>query len=293
MNTQRSLVFFGSSAYVLPIIQKLHDNFHLTLVITTERHETDPVPTLCKKLDLPYLSVDTLASDEIASKLRDTDASVGVVASFGLLIPEEIIDIFPKGIVNIHPSYLPYYRGATPIQSALVHGDKETAVSIMVIDQELDHGPLLSQLPLEITPEDTTESLYTKAFTIGAEKLVDILPAYISGTIEPREQDHSKATYTPRTLNREAGFIDISNPPLHVSNLIRAYYPWPGVWTKVKINGQEKVLKLLPNLNRHPELSSGSHTDKILFQIEGKKPVSKKDLLNGYPELKNVIKILS
>jgi methionyl-tRNA formyltransferase len=268
------IVFFGSYHYVLPIIEVLHKHFDLRLVVTTEQKSTDAVPSYCTKQDIPLLQITTLTSDEIESKLRTTDTPVAVVASFGLIIPTEIIDIFPKGIINLHPSFLPYYRGATPIQSAIKNGDTETAVSIMVIDQELDHGPLLSQLPLEISPEDTAESLYLKAFTLGAEKLIDVLPAYIAGNVEPREQDHSKATYTPRHLTRHDGFIDIANLPSkkELDQTIRAYFPWPGVWTKVKINGQEKILKLLPNQ---------------MFQMEGKKPVSKKDLLNGYPQLAN------
>lgn len=287
------IVFFGSSAYVLPIIETLNAHFDLKLVVTTEQKPTDAVLAYCLKHEIAVLSTNTLKTDEIEIQLRDIDAPIAVVASFGLLIPEEIIEIFPKGIVNIHPSYLPYYRGATPIQSAIANGDTETAISIMVIDTELDHGPLLSQLPLEISAEDTAESLYIKAFKLGAEKLVDILPAYVAGTIESREQDHAKATYTPRHLTRESGFIDIQNPPANTANLVRAYSPWPGVWTKITINGQEKILKLLPNTNRHPELDSGSQINTILFQVEGKKPVSKKDLLNGYPELKEVIEQLS
>ena len=268
------VIFFGSSAYVLPIIQILHDHFDLTLVVTTEKNNTDPVPTLCKQLGTDILTTNTLVPDEIEMKLRNENADVAIVASFGLIIPEEILHIFPKGIVNIHPSYLPYYRGSTPIQTALANGDTETAVSIMVIDTKMDHGPLLSQLPLAITPEDTTQSLYEKAFQMGAEKLVDILPAYVEGTIEPREQDHSKATFTPKEFTRESGFFEITNPPANLSHLIRAYYPWPGVWTKIRINDQEKVLKLLPN---------------NMFQVEGKNPVNKKDLLNGYPQLKEVL----
>lgn len=276
------LVFFGSSAYVLPIIEVLNNIFNLTLVVTTEQKSTDAVPTYCKKHEIPLLQATTLKDDEIASKLRDLDAPLAVVASFGLIIPEEIIDIFPKGIVNIHPSYLPYYRGATPIQTALANGDTQTAVSIMVIDKELDHGPLLSQLPLEISPADTAESLYNKAFTIGAEKLIDVLPAYVAGNLEPREQDHSKATYTPRNLSRDAGYVDINNPPTNLANLIRAYYPWPGVWTRLRLSSggqaKEKIVKMLPN---------------HMLQIEGKKPVSYKDFMNGYEEGKEILNKLN
>ena len=268
------IVFFGAGPYVIPLIYMLHEHFDLQLVVTTEQKSTDPVPAYCKEKNIPLIQTTTLADEKIESQLREIDAPIAVLASFGLIVPADIIDIFPKGIVNIHPSYLPYYRGATPIQTAIANGDTETAVSIMVIDEELDHGPLLSQVPLEITPEDTTDSLYTHAFTIGAEKLLDILPTYVAGNIEPREQDHRKATYTQRELTRTTGYINIQNPPANITNLIRAYYPWPGVWTKITINNQEKILKLLPH---------------DMVQIEGKKPVSYKDFLNGYPEAKEIL----
>ena len=271
-------VFFGSSNLVISIIEQLNTHFDLAFVVTTEKNSTNAVPEYCIAHKIPYISTQTLTNEDIQSQLRDSNSQLAVVASFGLIIPEEVINIFPKGIVNIHPSFLPQYRGATPVQEALKNGDIETAVSIMIIDKEMDHGPLLAQVPLEISPEDTAETIYKKAFVIGAEKLVDILPAYVAGNITPREQDHTKATYTPKNLTREDGFVDINNLPNNLSNLIRAYHPWPGVWTKVQINNQEKILKLLPN---------------NMFQMEGKKPVSKKDLLNGYPELKEVIEKLS
>lgn len=299
MNSKLPIVFFGSSHLVIPIIENLKNNFDLQLVITTEKNSTNPVPSYCTQHNIPLRTVQTLSDDTIYHLLSTIYTPVGVVASFGLIIPQEVINIFPKGIVNIHPSFLPQYRGATPIQTALLNGDTETAVSIMVIDEEIDHGPLLAQIPLEITPSDTSESLYSKAFTLGAEKLIDILPAYVEGNIEPREQDHSKATFTPRSLTKKDGLVDFDETnnmsaleiencdplekvvplwqKLKIARMIRAYYPWPGVWTTVKINGQEKILKLLP---------------QQMFQVEGKNPVSKKDLLNGYPELKEVIEKL-
>lgn len=239
------IIFLGTGSYVLPILETLQKKFDLKLVVTTEKNPTDSVPAYCKKQGISFLSVSKLDS-AICHKLSDINAPIAVLASFGLIIPQDFLDIFPKGIINIHPSYLPYYRGSTPIQAAIKNGDKETAVSIMLLDQAVDHGPILAQIPLEITPDDTAESLYAKAFTLGAEKLVDIIPAYIAGNVEPREQDHAKATYT-EPLTRNSGYIDLDQTkkmsPLEIARLVRAYFPWPGVWTKVRIKNQEVRIK--------------------------------------------------
>ncbi|HET9946715.1 MAG TPA: methionyl-tRNA formyltransferase [Patescibacteria group bacterium] len=270
------IVFFGSSSYVLPLLETLNSQFHLKLVVTTEKNPHEPIIKFCQENTISCVSTTTLATDEIQSTLRDQQANVAVLASFGLIIPQEVIDIFPKGIVNLHPSFLPNYRGSTPIQAAIRNGDKETAVSIMLLDQEVDHGPLLAQVPLEISEEDTSESLYKKAFAIGADKLIDILPSYVAGNLSLRPQDHSKATFTT-PLTRDSGHIDATNPPANLSYLVRAYYPWPGVWTTMNLFGKEKKVKLLP---------------KGMLLVEGKKPMSKKDFINGYPQTKKVVEQL-
>src|SRR6185503_10774343 len=117
-------------------------------------------------------------------------------ASFGLLLPKEALDLFPKGIINIHPSLLPQYRGAMPVQSALLNGDSATGVSIIKLDEEMDHGPLLAQETAEILPSDTSASLHDRLFEKGAELLTKILPEYINNKLKLTEQDHANATFT-------------------------------------------------------------------------------------------------
>ncbi len=272
------IVFFGASRFVIPVIVLLTKKFDLVLVVTTEKKVTDPVPAYCLTNDIPYLSVSKF-DDVVKAGLKNIHASVAVLASFGIILPMEVLTLFPKGILNVHPSVLPLYRGPTPVQSALLNGDAETGVSIIKLDVEMDHGGILGQEKVVISETDTAESLMDMLFRKGANMLVRIIPDYVSGKLEFVEQDHSKATFTKRLLTREDGFIDSDNPPSkeQMQRMIRAYYPWPGVWSKIRIKNQELRIKFLPG-------------NKI--QAEGGKPMSIKDFLNGYPQVKKFIENL-
>lgn len=275
------IVFFGSSKFVIPIIETLNENFDLALVITTEHESEDIVPAFCKQNSIPCISVQQL-NNLIIEQLNNIKSPLAVLAFFGLIVPEEILNIFPKGIINTHPSLLPKHRGPTPVQTAILNGDKTTGTTIIKLDNEIDHGPILAQKEIAVEPDDTAETLHQRLFETGAQMLMQTLPLYLNGKIKPKEQDHSQATFTQH-LTRESGYINLSSleigPPadgwkLEIARRIRAYYPWPGVWTKVKINNKELRIKFLPNQ---------------MIQAEGKKPMSYKDFLNGYPQLKNTL----
>ena len=266
-------IFFGSSIYTLPIIAFLQKQYDLKLVLTTEQKLTDAVPKYCKEHDILYESVTSLKENTIIiQKLQIIHAEFAILAYFGAIIPQSIITLFPKGIINIHPSRLPQYRGTTPGQTAILLGDIRTAVSIMLLDKEIDHGPLLGQEVENILPTDTAPRLYKRLFDKGVTLLAKILPIYLSGELLPKAQDHNKATYT-KVLTRESGFLNDKLPvaPGLLERMVRAYDPWPGVWTRVTrlkdtvLTG--KIVKFLPN---------------DMIQVEGKKPVSYRDFRNGY-----------
>jgi methionyl-tRNA formyltransferase len=190
------------------------------------------------------------------------------------------LNIFPKGIINIHPSLLPKYRGPTPVQTAILNGDNTTGLTIIKLDEQVDHGPILAQRKEPILENDTAESLYERLFKLSASSIVSTIELYLKGKIELRKQNHAKATFTKR-LSREDGHIDLQNPPAKeiFDRMIRAYDPWPGVWTKWKMeNGKWKIVKFLPEKK---------------IQVEGKKLMSYKDFVNGYPEAKDLIKKLT
>jgi len=274
-------IFFGASSYVIPLIQLLNEKYSLKLVITTEQKPTDAVPNYCITNNIPYISVTSaLDLQNTKYKILDTKSPVAILADFRLMIKEDVLNLFPKGIINIHPSLLPEYRGPTPGVAALLDGKQETGVSLMVLDTQLDHGPLLGQVVEHILPTDTSVSLYTRLFAKGAQLLEKNLPLYIDGSLKPLAQDDSKATYTD-FLTRDSGYIDLAhNSELITHNLdnkIRAYFPWPGVWTTVRIKNKESRIKLLPE-------------NKI--QLDGKKPISYHDFINGYDEGKEILEKL-
>lgn len=270
------IIFLGASRFVLPVIQMLEKNFDLALVVTTERSPSDAVPFYCNSNNIPYLSV---AKFDIESKkqLKKVNVPLGILAYFGVILPADILNLFPKGILNIHPSLLPHYRGATPVQSAILNGDCETGVTIIRLDEQMDHGPILSQEKQPIYETDTAEILYDRLMKKGASMMEQIIPEYLSGKATLKDQSENEVTYTKRSLKRQDGYVDIENPPSKeiLDRMIRAYYPWPGVWTVFKIEKKELRIKLLPGKN---------------IQVEGKKPVTYKDFINGYPQFKEKLK---
>ncbi len=294
------IIFFGASRFVIPIIEMLNTSFELALVVTTERDPLDTVPQYCNQHQIPFISVKVM-DETVQKKIQEIHADVAVLAYFGLLLPQNILEMFPHGILNIHPSLLPLYRGATPVQSALLNGDSTTGVTIIKLDNQMDHGPILGQTSEEITASDTKETLHDRLFTKGTEMLKELIPPYVNGKIALKEQQHALATLTKRSFTKQDGYIAADNPPApdELDRMIRAYYPWPGVWTKLTINGKEKTVKILPC---HPEVNAeGSklqestkdasvtpqHDKQILLQVEGKKPMSIKEFLNGYPQLRD------
>lgn len=241
------IIFFGTPSYVDPIITNLEKNFDLVKTIRS--------------------------TDEDLEKLKDLNPDLMIVASFGKIISQSVLSIPKYGTINIHPSKLPKYRGPAPIQYQILDGITDSAITFIQMDREMDHGPILSQIPFQILDSDTFESLCEKMFAESAKHITTVIHNLVENKITPQEQNHDEATFT-KMVKKETGYFDIENPPDKdtLDKMIRAYYPWPGVWTK----WQEKIVKFLPE-NR--------------IQMEGKKAVTIKEFLNG--QLKFPIQILS
>ena len=267
------VVFFGSSRYVIPVLEALHNNFDLSLVVTTEQNRRDAVPFYCITKKIDYLTV-RKSTDLISNyQIEDSLASIGVVADFGLLIPEQTMTTFEYGIINIHPSLLPKYRGPTPVQSAILNGDRTTGVTIIKLDKYLDHGPVIAQVEEEIKPSDTAKSLYERLFAIGTGLLTKTLSKYENSQVLFISQNHEHASFT-KPLTKDDGYYDLESifsGRDFFERMVRAYYPWPGVWTKTVLNekGEQKVIKFLPNRK---------------VQVEGGNEMPYRDFLNGYPK---------
>lgn len=204
-------------------------------------------------------------------QLAASNYQLAVVASYGKILPQKLLDQPEYGYLNIHPSLLPKYRGATPIPAAILNGEKETSVTIIQMDSKMDHGPILSQETLTIDPDDTTQSLLLKAFSLSTEMIVATVQSILNGDTKSSIQEEGAATYC-QMMTKEDGYFDINTPPSiqELDRKVRAFYPWPTAWTK----WNEKVVKILP----------GKVGGEFLIQIEGKSPVSSKDFLNGYPD---------
>jgi methionyl-tRNA formyltransferase len=282
------IVFFGASRFVIPVIEELCNSFDLVLVVTTEQKDSDPVPVFCIKNNIPFISAAKF-DDSLKVLLRKTHAPIAVLASFGIFLPTEVLNIFSQGILNIHPSLLPLYRGPTPVQSAILHGDEETGVTIIKLDEEMDHGPILGQEKEVIFETDTAESLMEKLFRKGAKMIEEIIPGYLSGKVKLRAQDEDLATYTQPTLSRQDGFIDSENPPAKVQldRMIRAYFPWPGVWSKFRIQNSEFRIKGARVFGDGCQELRVKFLPENKIQVEGGKPMTYKDFYNGYPYLKD------
>lgn len=276
------LVFFGSSRYVIPIIQTLKSTkprLNLVLVVTTENNPSNPVLSFCIKNKIPSISVSDLSDPTFNSQFSTLNCEIAVLADFGLIIPQKVLKIFSKGIINIHPSLLPKYRGPTPVQNAILNGEKVTGVTLIKLDENVDHGPILAQQKEKIDSDDTADSLYKRLFEIGADLIYQTIKQYIKGNLKPKKQGHSKATFT-KLLQKNDGLINFDNPPSpeKIDRMIRAYYPWPGAWTRSMINGKSSIIKFLPEKK---------------LQVEGKNPMSYKDFINGYPQGKEILNKLN
>lgn len=300
------IVFFGTPDYVLPILAGIHKKFvtgpgksPIVAVVTQS-----PKPTGRKQI-LTYSPIDKWAHERkipiyysAAEFLKDNiDAELGILAAYGEILPNEIINYFPQGILNIHPSLLPKFRGASPIQGALVADGITTGVSIIKMDAALDHGPIISQFKEDIIPEDTGETLRARLFERAKDVLLELLEPYRQGKITPRVQDDALATFTV-TIKKEHGFIkpeylesalkgeafdekweipfikDYSEfpSPAQIDRFIRAMKPWPVAWT-LSQNRRLKILK--------------AHIDdgKLVIdevQMEGKTPVTWKQFRENY-----------
>lgn len=279
-----NIIFFGNTKYSLIGAKIIHEALGLTQIVTipdraNRRGRLTPSPLKIFGIEkhIPVMEINKLddaAIEHIASLRPD----FLVVEDYGLILPAKLLATPKQASLNIHHSLLPKYRGSSPAPTAILSGDKITGVTVMKMAEKVDAGDILAQKEYEMKPDETTDSLLTVLNKLGAELIIPIIKDYESVSKRATIQDESKATFT-KMMKKEDGFIDVTNPPeaAKLDRMIRAYFPWPTVWTKLSINGQEKMVKLLPEKK---------------IQVEGKNPMSMKDFINGYPELKTIIQKL-
>lgn len=310
------IVFFGTSDFAVAQLMALIKNFNVVAIVTTpdksvgRKQIFTPPPlkswiikheTLNKKVKI--LQPKKL-DEQFKFQVLSFKSDVFVVAAYGKMIPKEILDIPMLGTLNMHPSLLPRWRGPSPIQYAILNGNRETGVTVMLVDEQMDHGPILSQATYHISNNKITyPELHNELARLGAKLLVETLPKWIAGNIKPIPQDESKATYS-KLLKKEDGKIDWHASAEEIDQKIRALNPWPGSFTiwkrkqnmlRLYIECAEILNEKSPNSTRTGEVFLKNNALSVKtgngvlvlkqLQLEGKKSLDVKTFLNGYSDI--------
>lgn len=329
------IIFWGTSEFAIPALEALCAAGYSVMAVVTAPDK----PAGRKQLLAPpsvktwvmkhetWSTIPILQPEKLDKKFMLHASSfmpdIFIVAAYGKMIPADILAIPKQGALNIHPSLLPRWRGPSPIQYTILNGDTETGVTIMKVDEKMDHGPILagrelaiSNFPKQIATQfdgaskfpiskTTYSELHDVLAKLGAKLLVEILPKYCAGEITPMPQDESKATYS-KLLKKEEGHIDWSCPVEEIERMVRAFNPWPGAYgfwnrngKKLKIdivrarvltNNQQLITNNTPGLAQKKDgglfIQTGNGLLEIMeLQLESKKPSGTKSFLNGYPKI--------
>jgi methionyl-tRNA formyltransferase len=233
------VAFFGTPGFAVPTLERLVHSSHTVVGVITQpdrprgrgQHVSDgPVKGLAAALGLKVFQPEKLARDQFEFQLRSLNADIGVVAAYGKILPDWVLALPRFGLVNVHASLLPKYRGASPVHRAVINGDPETGVTIMRVVKALDAGPMLAKVTVPIGPDDTTTIVESVLAIQGAELLVTTLDAIEAGTANETPQDESLVTYAAK-LTKAEGLIDWSQPATAIHNLVRGLWPWPHAFT--------------------------------------------------------------
>ncbi|HEX6905972.1 MAG TPA: methionyl-tRNA formyltransferase [Terriglobales bacterium] len=298
-----NLVFCGTPRFAVPTLEKLvSSGFEVRLVVTQPDKPRgrglelapSPVKSRALELGLPVIQPDKIKNnEEFRAQLAALEPQAIVVVGYGRIIPQWMIDLPPLGNINLHASLLPKYRGAAPIQWAVAMGETVTGVTTMRIDAGLDTGDILLQKEIPIAPEDTAEAVTPRLAEIGADLMVETLRGLSAGTIQPRPQDHSRASLAP-ILKREDGLIDFQRKAAESINRLRGFQPWPGAFTsfrgrQLQVWAAKPVAATLTPGEIKVEgerllVGCGQNTAMELLEVqpEGKKRMAARDFVNGY-----------
>lgn len=295
------IVFMGTPEFAVPSLQALIKAHEVIGVVTQpdrpagrgSQVKQSPIKALALEHGIPVFQPEKLRQKDAIATLRAWEVDAYVVAAFGQILPQAVLDIPRYGSINVHGSLLPRWRGAAPIHAAIRAGDEETGITIMVMDAGLDTGGMLSKAATPIHPTDTTASLHDRLAVIGADLLLETLPRYFSGDLKPQAQDESLVSYAPQ-IEKEEGKIDWSQPAIGIERLVRAFNPWPSTYSfwegkQVKIHsgtydtGQVEV-GLVAELGGKIAIGTGAGVFyPHELQLEGKKRLEISAFINGHP----------
>ena len=302
------IVFMGTPEFAVLPLESLTNNGYEIIAVYTQPDkaagrgrvmEESVVKKAALRLNLNVLQPANLKSAEVRIHLAGLKPDAIVVAAFGQILPQSVLEIPPSGCINIHPSLLPKYRGVAPVPAAILNGDEFTGVSIMLMDKGVDTGPLLSRAQIPILPQDTGGSLLGKLSLISAQLLLDTLSRWSRKEIKPQSQNDTNATYT-KMLTKEAGEIDWKLPAMEIWRRVRAYQPWPGCYTQWR-GKQLKIIEAVPLADKGIDkpgsvvaieesaavfgvVSGDGILGIIKVQLEGKKAIAAREFLRGQRE---------
>ena len=304
------IVFFGTPRFAVPSLEALVASRHrVPLVVTQPDKRRDrgqkvtdaPVKAAARTHGIPVFQPERLRDPAVADVLREHSPDMAVVAAYGKLIPADLLQVPRLGMINVHASLLPKYRGAAPVHRAIIDGELETGVTIMQVVEALDAGDMLAKSRRAIGPDETTEELELALAEDGARLLLDVIERIDAGTSTAEPQDHSASTYAPR-LRKDEGLIDWTLSAHEIHNRVRGLYPWPHAYSH--LDGARVII-----LRTHPieetaaedagtvrpgtvvdvtrdavEVATGRGRIAILeLQPEGRRPMQARDFLAGRP----------
>jgi methionyl-tRNA formyltransferase len=301
------LVFLGTPAFAVPTLERIVAAGHDVAAVVTQpdrprgrgqRAAAPPVKETAERLGLPVYQPERVRRPEAVEYLRGLALDAMVVVGYGQIIPQAVIDLAPLGIINVHASLLPKYRGAGPVQWAIINGETRTGVTSMRIDAGLDTGDMLLKAETEIGPDETAVELGGRLAVMGADLLVETLAGLARGTILPEKQDHAQASYAP-LLKKEDGAIDWAQPAAAIHNRVRGLQPWPGAFTRFRgqalhvwrsrTTEQRTTAPHGRVVSARPLVvaAGGGGVELVEVQLEGRKRMLAADFVNGQRVVEN------
>jgi methionyl-tRNA formyltransferase len=262
------IVFMGTPDFAVPVLRHLIAEHDVIGVVTqpdrpagrNRQLQQSPIKQVALEAGVSVFQPEKIRRAEAVEELKRWTPDVYVVAAFGQILPQSVLDIPPHGSINVHASLLPRWRGAAPIQAAIRAGDAETGVTIMKMDAGLDTGPMLSRRAIPIAPDETGQSLHDKLSILGADLLMETLPGYLAGQIPPQPQPDEGVTLAPQ-IKKEEGLIDWTQSAAQIERTVRAFTPWPGTST----TWEGRQLKILSG-----EVGDGSAEPGMVIQKQGR-----------------------